>query len=393
MKIDKLKQWYKEYHKKTLKGQYVTYERIEPLLNELPAIFKTEILGHSVLGRPIKSVTIGSGKTRILLWSQMHGDESTATRVLFDVFEFFKQPTTAFKPICDVLLTNCTLVFVPILNPDGAAAYTRENALNIDLNRDAKSLQMPESIVLKTITSYFKPHFAFNLHDQSTKYNVSGTKNPSTLSFLAPAADVNRSITPSRKKAMQVIAEMNSFVQKIIPNHVALYDDEFCNTCFGDTLQQMGVPLMLIEAGHSDWKREKTREYYFYALLKGLESIATKHYKTATTKQYFEIPRNNTLFYDVIYRNVLVKFNKFSYVIDIAINFDEYISDDKVLRKGKIAKIGDLSPYLAHIEEDVYKAEYNNDNKLPKIGDSADFFLADIEITNGLTKKMKNHFI
>ena len=393
MKIDKLKHWYKQHHKKTLKGQYVTYERIEPLLGELPNIFKTELLGHSVLGRPIKSVTIGTGKTRILLWSQMHGDESTATRVLFDVFEFFKQPTAAFKSLRDLIFTNCTLVFIPILNPDGAYAYTRVNALNIDLNRDAKSLQMPESIVLKTITSYFNPHFAFNLHDQGTKYNVSGTKNPAILSFLAPAADVSRSITPSRKKAMQVIAAMNGFVQQIIPNHVGLYDDEFCNTCFGDTLQQMGVALMLIEAGHSDWKREKTREYYFYALLKGLENIASKRYKSVLTKHYFEIPQNNTLFFDVIYRNVLVKYPKLSFVIDIAINFDEYVANNKVLRKGSIVKIGDLSSNLAHIEEDVHKAEYyNNTNKFPKIGDSADFFLADIEINNGLTKKNAKSF-
>lgn len=387
MNIEQLKKWYHTNYRKELVGQYVTAERILPLINSLPAIFEVEIIGRSVEDRPIHTIRIGKGKTRILLWSQMHGDESTATRVLFDLFRFFEHPAD-FKSLRDAILEQCTLVIIPMLNPDGAFRYTRTNALNIDLNRDAKSLQMPESNVLKELALDFKPHFGFNLHDQGTQYNVGSTKNPATLSFLAPAADEKRSITTSRKKAMQVIAAMNTFTQQLIPNHIGRYDDAFCNTCFGDTLQQMGVALMLIEAGHSDWQREKTREYYFYALLKGLETITKYKYTTIATKAYFAIPENNKLFFDVIYRNVKVKYPRLTYKIDIGINFNEYIAGNNIKRQGKIAKIGDLSNYLAHIEEDVFDAVYySNDNLIPKIGQKANFFLENIEIIDGFIKK------
>ena len=387
MDIHKLQEWYKINYRKELQGQYVTSERIAPLISSLSENFKTDIIGRSVEDRPIHSVQIGNGETKILLWAQMHGDESTATRVIFDLFRFMEHPA-AFKSLRDAILKHCTLVIIPILNPDGAFRYTRTNALHIDLNRDAKSLQMPESNVLKEMVLKFKPHFGFNLHDQGTQYNVGNTNNPATLSFLAPAADEKRSITTSRKKAMQVIAAMNAFTKQIIPNHIGRYDDEFCNTCFGDTLQQMGVALMLIEAGHSDWAREKTREYYFYALLKGLETISSKSYKTLTTKGYFAIPENNKRFFDVIYRNVKVKYPRLTYTIDIAINFDEYIADNTIKRKGKIVKLGDLSTYYAHIEEDMFNTiYYNNDDSIPKIGQKADFFLENIEIIDGLIKK------
>jgi hypothetical protein len=391
MDIKKIRHWYKTHFEKKLKGQYITYKKILPLLEALPAQFELEVLGYSVEDRPIPSVKIGKGKTKVLLWAQMHGDESTATRVLFDFFNFLQHPAD-LKAIRDQILAQCTLVIIPILNPDGAYRYTRINALNIDLNRDAKSLQMPESNVLKHIASSFKPHFGFNLHDQGTQYNVAGTKNPATLSFLAPAADIERSITSSRKKAMQVIAAMNNFVQQVIPKHIGRYDDAFCNTCFGDSLQQMGIATILIEAGHSDWKREKTREYYFYALLQGLNTVAKHNYTNYSTKQYFAIPNNEKLFFDVIYRNVRVNYPRLSYVIDIAVNFNEYILGNKIARQGNIAKIGDLSPYLAHIEEDVFESEYyNKENPVPKIGALADFELGNIQIIKGLSKKTTLH--
>src|SRR3954467_7462031 len=51
------------------------------LVLRAPALRVTDV-GQSIQGRPIRAVTFGTGPTTVLLWSQMHGDESTATMSL-----------------------------------------------------------------------------------------------------------------------------------------------------------------------------------------------------------------------------------------------------------------------------------------------------------------------
>src|SRR5262245_32993323 len=46
---------------------------------------RVEEIGRSLLGRPLRSITFGSGPVSVLLWSQMHGDEATATMALADI--------------------------------------------------------------------------------------------------------------------------------------------------------------------------------------------------------------------------------------------------------------------------------------------------------------------
>src|SRR5690606_9770198 len=50
--------------------------------------FRVEEVGSSAEGRPLRHVSWGEGDTRVLLWSQMHGDESTASMALADLFRF-----------------------------------------------------------------------------------------------------------------------------------------------------------------------------------------------------------------------------------------------------------------------------------------------------------------
>ncbi|MGA0942670.1 MAG: M14 family zinc carboxypeptidase, partial [Flavobacteriaceae bacterium] len=45
-----------------------------------------EKIGHSVEGRPIYALRLGKGPVKLLAWSQMHGNESTTTRGLFDFY-------------------------------------------------------------------------------------------------------------------------------------------------------------------------------------------------------------------------------------------------------------------------------------------------------------------
>jgi len=180
--------WHKKNNEKRLYGRYIL----------------------SVENKPIHTVTIGTGKTKILLWSQMHGNESTTTKALFDLFLAFQETSDVYD--FTSILSSCTLCIIPILNPDGAAAYTRVNANSVDLNRDAQNRSQPESKLLWKIYTEFKPDFCFNLHGQRTIFGFEDTGKPSILSFLAPSANVERSATLSRKRSMQVIAHIHNML-------------------------------------------------------------------------------------------------------------------------------------------------------------------------------------
>ena len=202
-----------------LKGRYITLSDIEPLLLKYNSDNQVQIIGKSVLGKPIYKYELGTGKKKVLLWSQMHGNESTTTKALFDFLNLLNSNSGFAKN----LLSEFTFCCLPMLNPDGALLYTRENANNIDLNRDAQNLTQPESKLLRNTFEDFKPHYCYNLHDQRTIYGV-GIENikPATVSFLAPAYNENRDINEGRAKAIKVIVAMNNILQKFIPNQVGL---------------------------------------------------------------------------------------------------------------------------------------------------------------------------
>ena len=186
MTITDLNTRHKQDKEHTLFGRYISLKDITPLIDKLPSNFITEIIGRSVLDQKIYSITIGNGPKKILMWSQMHGNESTTTKAIFDLLNSFK------NNYFDDILKCCTIKIIPMLNPDGAKAYTRLNANNVDLNRDAQDLSQPESKVLLDCYNAFKPDFCFNLHGQRTIFSAGKTNNLATLSFLSPA--VNSSI-------------------------------------------------------------------------------------------------------------------------------------------------------------------------------------------------------
>ena len=51
----------------------------------------SQVVGTSAEGREIRQLTFGSGPTTVLLWSQMHGNESTASMALVDIVRFFHE--------------------------------------------------------------------------------------------------------------------------------------------------------------------------------------------------------------------------------------------------------------------------------------------------------------
>lgn len=366
----------------SISGRYITNAHIEPLLNLLKDNFKVEILGYSVNQKPIHSVKIGTGKIKIFMWSQMHGNESTTTKALFDLFNFFKSNSE----VANSIFNNFTLLCIPILNPDGAEAYTRVNANQIDLNRDSVDLSQPESQLLRKIFEVFRPDYCFNLHDQRSIFAAGDTKNPATVSFLAPSYNESCDYNEVRLKAVEIIIAMNKELQNYIPNQVGRFDDSFNINCIGDMFQSLGVPTILFEAGHfqNDYNREETRKFIFISYLTSLIYIKSELKNSLQKDEYLNIPQNKVNFYDFIYKKIRLNTDSLNLITNFAAHYNEVLVDGKIIFEARIIEVNENIIRNGHQEFDLESGiYYDNSNNVPDIEQIADFKVGDICFING----------
>lgn len=318
-------------------------------LNELkkdPA-FGVSVAGHSVQGREIRAVTWGNGPVKVLLWTQMHGDEPTATLATLDLWNALQDER--FLPERKKLNERLTLIFLPLLNPDGAEVYERQNALGIDLNRDALRLTSPESRILKHWRDSLDADWGFNLHDQHRYYSAGSTNLTSALAFLAPPPDLGRSQPPHRQDAMRLIGGLAEGLQTLIPGQVAKYSDAFEPRAFGDNITKWGTSTILIEAGWlpGDDEKQTLRRLYFATLVAALDGIAKKTYTLQEVKAYNDIPFNQNHLTDLMLTEVLLQEGRSEYLLDIIFKHTEKTEPDgrTWYREARIEEMGDLSPY------------------------------------------------
>lgn len=360
----------------SLFGRYITNEHIEPLLEKLKQHFTVGIEGYSAEGLPVYNITVGTGANRIFIWSQMHGNESTTTKAIFDFLNFLTQGSEQAA----TLLQNFSFYILPLVNPDGARLYTRENANRVDLNRDSVNLSQPESKLLRQAFENFKPDYCYNMHDQRTIFGVGeGRAKPATVSFLAPSYNEEREINPCRQAAINLIAAMNDTLQKYIPEQVGRFDDSFNINCIGDMFQSLGVPTVLFEAGHyeNDYEREITRKMIFFALFSGFITINENVLVVNRNSDYFNIPQNKIVFYDFIYKKVKINYENKEKITNFASQYKEVLIDKSVKFRAFIREIDNLDGCFGHAEFDCNEEEFTGDDgaKMPKIDAEATFFI------------------
>lgn len=344
-----LEQAYKTFREDSISGRRFKHEDILPLIDKhrKRGVLNVKELGTSVEGRNIYQLIYGKGETKIMLWSQMHGDESTATMALFDLFNFLEGRGDEFDTLRTLLAENATLYFIPMLNPDGAEDFKRRNSYGFDINRDAVRAASPEASILKQARAEVKPGFGFNLHDQSIYYNVSGTAKPATISVLSPAFNQAKDMNEVRERAMKVIVGMNRLLQEYIPGGVAKYDDTFEPRAFGDNFQKWGTSTILIESGgyKDDPEKQFIRKLNFLAILNALTEIASGNYRHYDEEKYFEIPDNENKLNDLLIRNLTVEKEGREYLTDVSIRRGENSSS--------VSDLGDLSVLYGYQELDA----------------------------------------
>lgn len=338
-----------DFKDKQISGRYLDLNLLYQKINQLPIDFDVKQIGVSVNHLPIYVAFWGKGTKKILAWSQMHGNETTTTKALFDLVSYLtSQQNTDW---CAKLKENCSLAIVFVLNPDGAKMYTRVNANNVDLNRDALKATQPEMKALHQLYHDFKPDLCLNLHGQRTIFSAGMQAKPATVSFLSPSVNETRSLTSARMTSMRLISEMNSVLQKFIPQQVGRYDDGYNPNCTGDHFQSLGTPTILFEAGHfpNDYAREETRKLILLSYLKVLDSFVFEDINNIDYSSYLSIPQNQKLFYDIIFRNIQLDKQTF----DMALQYEEVAQNKKLNFIAKVSQVNQLENFYAHKEVDI----------------------------------------
>lgn len=313
-------------HWPNLAKKQLVYADIEAALDELATSTRLThaVIGSSYLGRPIHRLTMGHGPMVLLAWTQMHGNESTATAAVLDWLKLLIEKRASGLP--NDWQDLVTLHVIPMLNPDGAAAGTRETAQGIDMNRDALAQQTPEGRLLWQQVQTLKPSVAFNLHDQNPYYAAGEGGNPATIAFLAPAYHPDKHVDGPRLRAKQLIAHMRQILSHWLPQGIGRYDDTYSQRSFGDAIAGTGASTILIESGEyrGDPTRQTARKLNVMALQAGLTALLSGVYQDYSLADYYAIPDNvSDGFVDVKITQLTIDDGEHPpYQVDICLNRD-----------------------------------------------------------------------
>jgi hypothetical protein len=319
------------------------WSALEPIVDRSLHL-QREVVGRSAEGRVLQSVRYGSGPTTVLLWSQMHGDESTASMSLLDLFNHLS--VSPDDPTAIRIRERLTVIVLPLLNPDGAERFQRRNAQGIDINRDARMLATPEGQTLRALQERYRPRFGFNLHDQNPRIRVGSTGRVAAISLLAPPFDAARSYNPVREDARRLAGLLRGTAEALVPEHVARYDDSFNPRAFGDLMQSWGTSTVLIEAGGwaGDPEKQYLRAVNFAMLINALEAVSADALAGAHAAAYEDLPENGALANDLLVRGGTIVAPALPPLrADISANYDDSLRRDRAA----ISDIGDLAEVVA----------------------------------------------
>lgn len=363
------------------------FEKLEKYKAYSP--IRTEIIGRSLEGRQINALSWGNGPKRILCWSQMHGNEPTATMAIIDLLNFLAA-ADKYDSLRAYLNEQITICIIPMVNPDGAEFFSRRNAAGLDLNRDAVAQACPEMKVLIRQVETFKPDWAFNLHDQRNIFSAGNTGIPATISFLSASADESKAITEARQQSMKVIGMMAEMIEKILPAHIGRYTDEFYPRALGEYFHGRQIPCILIESGAhpEDDFRDVARKLNFLAMLNGFHAIASESYLEYDLSSYRVIPQNHTNIMDLIVKNCQLVYKNKTIQADLGFLYQEKpdFETGELNRHFVLHDLGDLSFHYGLREEQGGSV---NLDQQPEIGNQANLVVKrenepDLVFKNGI---------
>jgi hypothetical protein len=301
---------YGEYKESSITNRVVPHSQLLAILEKIsvyPRITKT-LLGYSYEGREVYGLQWGRGPKRVMMWTQMHGDEPTATQAAIDLLHFLNSDKT-HKAIIDKLADSLSLYIIPCLNPDGAAVFSRKNVQSIDVNRDALALETPEARILMDWFHEIMPHWGFNLHDQSAYYSPVDSHEEVYFSFLVPPINKEDSLTVERKEAMNLVSFMLDRMEgDALDGHLAKYPIRYEPRAFGEYMTQNGCRTILVETGFKSGDTEKQwlRYQHWLMLLHMLEGIAKDNFSASFNDRYEKLPLCEIKHHDLVIEHLRI---------------------------------------------------------------------------------------
>jgi hypothetical protein len=315
---------------------------------EFPGLFSVALEGTSAEGRRLAVLRLGSGPTTVLLWSQMHGDEPTATCALLDVLSYLGRN----RKIGAVpgLFSKLTIYLLPMLNPDGAERGTRRNAQGIDINRDALRLQTPEGRFLKDARDRFGPAIGYNLHNQSPLTIAGKGGDEVALALLSVPFDEALSENEGRRTTKRLALLLCDALSPWASGKIARYDAGYTARAFGDSMTRWGTATLLIETGGWNGPDEAGTlvRLNFVALLVSLEALADGSLAQLDPAQYDTIPvvEREGLF-DLLVREATVLGGDGlpPFLADVALNRPIPFAGTGPRGRSGVVDLGDLSTF------------------------------------------------
>lgn len=345
--------WDKQ-HISTMPASQVRHADLKKYLDQLKqAGLPVTQIGFSFESRDIYMSEWGKGPMKILMWSQMHGDEPTATSALMDMFHFL-QKNRELKWVAD-LEKSVTIRIIPMLNPDGTEKFQRRNAQSIDVNRDAQDLATPEGRLLKKVRDEWQPEIGFNLHNQNSLTAAGRTNRQATMSFLAVLGNAENKVSPASDRSRRLCVVMMNSVWKYLSGHIGRYDDTYNPLAFGDRMSEWGTATVLVETGARHGKDEMFLiKMNFIAYLSVLNSLATGSEKNVSMDTYALIPENRSgHLFNFMFRgaDVVDRNTGRSVKGDVAVNASRRRAGEEAPHS--VQQFGDLNKFFGLDEVDV----------------------------------------
>ena len=326
---------------------------LERLAARSEGLVRIEEKGVSAEGRPILLLATGSGPEKVLLWSQMHGDEPTATCALVDLLSHLV--ATRAEPATRQLLSRLTILAIPMLNPDGAARNDRRNAQGIDINRDALRLQSPEGRFLREVRARHRPGAGFNLHNQSPLVGAGEAGLQVALAVLAVSSSESEPDGPALARKKGLAAHMARVAGVFAPGRVARYGTDYTERAFGDSMSRWGTPTVLVETGgwQGPGEEERLVRLNFVVLLSALHALARGE-EALDAPSYDALPRNvRGRFVELLLRGATVHGGRGlpPFTADLAfVRPRSFAGDGMRLLGAALADVGDLA-HMRGLEE------------------------------------------
>ncbi len=153
-------------------GGCVANSDIDPPRVESVVTSRQSVIGKSVQGREIRMAEFGTGARPVLIMGGIHGNETASVIVAGKLVEELSALPEETHGV--------PVTVIPVANPDGFEAKTRQNARGVDLNRNfpaanwkkgaarknngAEPLSEPESRALYETIERLKPRLIISIH-------------------------------------------------------------------------------------------------------------------------------------------------------------------------------------------------------------------------------------